>query len=151
MVAKAVDSLRLRVETREGSIHCSFAASTFTVSADPIHLANIFHNLLDNADKYSPDRPDIVVETWNAGQSIVIRFADKGIGIGKDELKKVFEKYYRVATGNVHNVKGFGLGLSYVKLMLDAHGATVGIVSEPGKGTAISISFPLIPEGTQTV
>lgn len=143
ILTQAVEPLRLRVESREGTIRCDFRAVHKMLFADPVHLTNVFHNLLDNASKYSPDKPDISIETWDSGSTLSVRISDKGIGIGKDEQKKIFEKYYRVPTGNIHNVKGFGLGLSYVKFIADAHAVLISLESEPGMGTAITLSFPL--------
>jgi two-component system phosphate regulon sensor histidine kinase PhoR len=105
-----------------------------------VHLANIVHNLLDNANKYSPETPRITITTANANASLHIRIADNGIGLRPEDQKRVFEKYYRVSTGNVHDVKGFGLGLSYVKLMVEAHSGTIALKSEVNKGTEFDIA-----------
>lgn len=145
-LSKTVTSVHMRIEGRQGEIRSEYRAAGDVVFADPVHLANIFHNLLDNAFKYSPGKPVISVETWNEGRTIAVRIGDRGIGIAREDLKRVFEKYYRVPTGNIHTVKGFGLGLSYVKLMADAHGAHIDIQSEPGKGTSITLNFPLMTD-----
>jgi two-component system phosphate regulon sensor histidine kinase PhoR len=99
--------------------------------------------LLDTANKYSPETPQIKIATANLNGDLRICIADNGIGLRPEDQKRVFEKYYRVPTGNVHDVKGFGLGLSYVKLMVEAHGGTIAVQSELQKGTAFDISLPL--------
>jgi two-component system phosphate regulon sensor histidine kinase PhoR len=106
-------------------------------------LTNVINNLLDNANKYSPDAPRILVSTQNVDGNLVIRITDNGIGIQAEDVPKVFDKYYRVPTGNVHNVKGFGLGLSYVKLLVTAMGGEVGITSRYGEGTTAEVRMPL--------
>jgi two-component system phosphate regulon sensor histidine kinase PhoR len=108
-----------------------------------VHLTNIIHNLLDNANKYSPDSPEIRVSTRNSRKGITIAVEDRGTGIRDESKKRVFDKYYRVPVGNLHDVKGFGLGLSYVKLMVEAHGGAVSLRSEYGKGTIVEVYLPL--------
>ena len=114
------------------------------INADVVHLTNVINNILDNAVKYSQARPQISVNTHNANGGIHIMITDNGIGISEEDLQRVFEKYFRVHTGNVHNVKGFGLGLSYVKLMAEAHGGTISLKSRLGSGTTVELSFPAI-------
>jgi two-component system phosphate regulon sensor histidine kinase PhoR len=112
-----------------------------------LHLTNILHNLLDNAVKYSKDgKPDIEVSTEDKGKSIRLTIADKGIGIDKEHQKKVFFRFYRVPTGDVHNVKGFGLGLFYVKNIIQAHNWQIELDSEFGRGTTIIIEMPKVIE-----
>ncbi len=146
IIATAVKNIALQVEAKQGTIRYEFEATHSVIPVDVVHCSNIIHNILDNATKYSPDAPHIVVTTTNVNNTLVIQVRDNGIGIGKEELKKVFDKYYRVPTGNRHDVKGFGLGLSYVKLMMVAHGGDVSIASEQGKGTTVSLTFPLQEE-----
>ncbi len=146
LIATAVKNIALQVEAKQGAIRYEFEATQSIISADVVHCSNIIHNILDNATKYSPDAPEIVVTTKNVNDLLFIEVSDHGIGIGKEELKKVFDKYYRVPTGNRHDVKGFGLGLSYVKLMMIAHGGDVGITSEQGKGTTVTLTFRLPDE-----
>ncbi len=145
VIRKAVDNIILQVEAKKGTIDCHLDASACTVSGDPVHASNIIHNLLDNANKYSPDAPHITVTTTDDGGELLIRISDRGIGMKADDVKRVFEKYYRVSSGNVHDVKGFGLGLSYVKLMVTALKGTIGIRSVPGNGTDVDLRFPLHP------
>ncbi|WP_332911110.1 ATP-binding protein [Algoriphagus boritolerans] len=102
----------------------------------------MFNNLLDNANKYSRENPVIRVEAWEQGDQILVSIQDQGIGMTKDALKKIFDKFYRVPTGNVHDVKGFGLGLSYVKTMLEAHKGEIHVHSEPGKGSTFTVNLP---------
>ena len=104
-------------------------------------MTNVFYNLLDNAIKYSKDEPEVVVYTKNQGDDLIIGVMDNGIGINNADQKKIFDKLYRVPTGNVHDVKGFGLGLSYVKAILDKHQADIKVDSKLGKGTTFEIKL----------
>lgn len=142
VIRRAVDSFTLAVESRGGRIICELKADRPVVTADRIHAANIIHNLLDNANKYSPDPPDIQVATRDAEGGVIVVIKDHGIGIGEADREQVFDKYYRVPNGDVHEVKGFGLGLSYVKLMMTAHGGRVDLHSRLGEGAAIELFFP---------
>ena len=143
VVRKAVDNITLQVEVKGGSVESRLGARRSTVRADALHLSNIIHSVLDNANKYSPEKPRIEIATSDEGRHVVIEVADRGIGIARDDQQKVFEKYFRIHTGNVHDVKGFGLGLSYVKLMTKAHGGDVTLISEPGKGTTVRLRLPV--------
>jgi two-component system, OmpR family, phosphate regulon sensor histidine kinase PhoR len=148
---EAVSQVGLMIEERKGKVNLNLSALKTDVTADKVHLANIIHNLLDNAIKYSSGHPEITISTTNEKGSIRIDITDKGIGMANDEQSRIFEKFYRVPTGNVHNVKGFGLGLSYVKTMLEAHGGTISVKSSPGKGSTFSIFFPLNSITEQTL
>ena len=143
VVRDAVDNMAIQVESRQGGITCSLEATNFIIRADRVHLGNIITNLLDNANKYSPEKPAISVSTWNGNHGVYLRIADNGRGIEEEHVKHVFEKYYRVPTGNVHDVKGFGLGLSYVKLITEAHGGRIALNSRPGVGTQVELFFPI--------
>jgi two-component system phosphate regulon sensor histidine kinase PhoR len=110
---------------------------------DPVHVENVIHNLLDNANKYSPETPAIEVSTRNEGDVIVVAVSDRGIGLANDQREKIWEKYYRVPTRNIHDVKGFGLGLSYVRLVVEKHGGKVRASGREGRGTVIEITFPV--------
>jgi two-component system, OmpR family, phosphate regulon sensor histidine kinase PhoR len=141
-IEMAVENASLRVKSRNGEITKNLKASRAVIHADKTHVASMINNLLDNAEKYTVVVPKIVVTTENYQNGIKISVKDNGIGIDKDAQKFIFDKFYRVHTGNLHDVKGFGLGLSYVKLMTDAHGGQVFVKSELGKGSTFSIYLP---------
>ncbi|MCK5126159.1 MAG: HAMP domain-containing histidine kinase [candidate division Zixibacteria bacterium] len=141
-IHKAVTTERLHVENRRGTIRLDLQAKRNMISADELHISNIIGNLLDNANKYSPQAPEILVSTKNIDHDVLIIIEDKGRGIKKSDQKFIFDKYFRVSSGNVHDVKGFGLGLSYVKLMTEAMNGVIVLKSEAGSGTRITISFP---------
>jgi two-component system, OmpR family, phosphate regulon sensor histidine kinase PhoR len=147
VIEKAISHINLQVEKRGGRIEKRLIADNYQIISDEIHLTNIIYNLLDNANKYSSQQPLINVETEDHHQGILIRIRDRGIGMSKDELNKIFEKFYRVPTGNLHDVKGFGLGLAYVKTMLTALGGQVKVQSTPGLGSTFEIILPLAPHG----
>jgi two-component system phosphate regulon sensor histidine kinase PhoR len=142
LVLQAVDNFSLQVEKREGTIHTELLAEKPVIEADATHLTSVIHNLLDNANKYSPEKPDITVSTRNVPIGIEITVTDHGMGISKEARKHIFDKFYRVHTGNIHDVKGFGLGLSYVKAIMVAHKGLVDVKSEPGKGSSFSLTLP---------
>lgn len=142
LIDQAARNMRLKVDQREGSLTTNLVAEKYIVEADQNHISNILHNLLDNAEKYSPERPEISISTKNAKDGIEITITDKGLGMSKDALKNIFDKFYRVHTGNRHDVKGFGLGLSYVKALVTAHKGTISVSSEPGKGSSFKLSLP---------
>ena len=142
IIRKAVASTTVCAEERGGHITCELNASRHIILADAVHLANIIHNLLENACKYSPDKPFVTVSTEDCSGGIRISVKDQGIGIPERDRKMVFEKYYRVSSGDVQNVRGFGIGLSYVKLMTEAMGGRVSLESEEGKGTVVNVTFP---------
>jgi two-component system phosphate regulon sensor histidine kinase PhoR len=125
-----------------GVIHIELNADNHIIQADAVHLTNVIYNLLENAVKYCESVPNITIQTRNDKQGIWIEIEDNGIGIKKENLSLIFDKFYRVPTGNLHNVKGFGLGLYYVRLIVDAHGGKVNVKSTPGKGTTFSLFFP---------
>jgi signal transduction histidine kinase len=143
-ICEAVERFSVQVEKREGTISSRMEARRSMVNVDQYHFLNIVMNLLDNAEKYSPEKPEITVTTGNEHNRFWLRVEDKGIGIAHHDQAHLFEKYYRVSTGNRHDVKGFGLGLSYVKLVLEAHRGTVIITSNPGAGTSVTIALPLV-------
>jgi two-component system, OmpR family, phosphate regulon sensor histidine kinase PhoR len=143
VIYKLMEKLSLQIENTNGKIQANLKANTYESMLDEIHFTNIISNLLDNAIKYSYDNPDITITTRNDNDKIYIAISDKGIGMSKDVQKRVFEKFYRVPTGNIHNVKGFGLGLSYVKIMVEAHNGEITLQSEPGKGSTFEIILPV--------
>ncbi len=135
-------SIELKVNDKNGTLHLDLDATNSLVRADKLHLTNILHNLVDNGVKYSKEKPDIHVGLRNEGNNLVLSVQDNGIGIPKEHQKRVFDKFHRVPTGNVHNVKGFGLGLFYVKTMCKEHRWKLSLTSELGKGTRIEIRMP---------
>lgn len=142
LIQQAVDNFSLQVEKREGVLKVELQATRPVVQGDATHIASVVHNLLDNANKYSPEKPEIAIRTRNVPNGVEITVEDKGIGISKEARKHIFDKFYRVHTGNIHDVKGFGLGLSYVKAIVTAHKGYVDVRSEPGKGSAFTLTFP---------
>ncbi len=142
LIHKAIRNFDLQIEARGGRIATELNAARHIVSADIIHMENIIHNLLDNAVKYSPQVPQIKIFTADKNDHIEVKVADQGIGMDARDCRQAFDKYYRVSSGNLHNVKGFGLGLSYVKLMVEAHNGTVSLESREGQGTVVSITLP---------
>lgn len=128
-----------RVRDQGGLLDYELSSQHSKIKADRFHLANVFSNLLDNAIKYSREKPSIMVKTYDQDKACVIEIEDKGIGIKKEELPYLFQKFYRVSTGDVHDVKGFGIGLYYVKRICDEHGFELNIESEYNKGTIVRI------------
>jgi signal transduction histidine kinase len=133
----------LKVENLQGKINEKLEAKNSIVLADEVHFTNVIFNLLDNAVKYRKGNPVLYVKTWNKNKGVVISVKDNGMGISKESLKRIFEKFYRVPTGNVHDVKGFGLGLAYVKKIVDDHGGQISVESEVDVGTKFEIYLPL--------
>ncbi len=146
MVEGVANTFTLRVEHTGGHISTDLRASDATIYADEMHFTNVLFNLLDNAVKYRhPDRGvELLIATWNERDRVCLSVADNGIGIRKENLKKIFEKFYRVHTGNVHDVKGFGLGLAYVRNIVDLHKGDIRAESREGKGTKFIITLPII-------
>jgi two-component system phosphate regulon sensor histidine kinase PhoR len=142
VIEQAIENVNLQVQRRGGHILMKLEASEPVIQGDATHLSNVIHNLLDNANKYSPETPEISVSTRNVQGGLEVIVQDKGIGMTKDARKQIFEKFYRVPTGNLHDVKGFGLGLSYVKAILDAHQGKITVESEPGKGSSFALFLP---------
>ena len=151
VVTQAVQNSRLQVEKKGGVVQSEFNATNPYVFGDVTHISNIINNLLDNANKYSPEKPEISVHTRNVAQGVEVIIKDKGIGMSREALKHIFDKFYRVHTGNRHDVKGFGLGLSYVKALIDAHKGQISVKSELGKGSSFILLFPYnsIPDAIQ--
>jgi two-component system phosphate regulon sensor histidine kinase PhoR len=135
-------NVRMQVENARGTLSIHLNAEQAVVFGDKTHLANVLCNLFDNAIRYSTGAPQISVSSRNEGQDLVLEVADKGIGISPEYQKKVFEKYFRVPTGDVHNVKGFGLGLAYVQQIAKGHGGSVSLHSEKGKGSTFTLRIP---------
>jgi len=143
LIAGVVHTFALKVEKNGGKIISDLKAKDSMILADDMHFTNVMFNLMDNAVKYR--REDVSLElkvcTWNEGDHLLISIQDNGIGIKKDDLKKVFEKFYRVHRGNLHDAKGFGLGLAYVKKIITEHNGTIHAESELGIGTKFIIKL----------
>ncbi len=135
-------NLSVQLEQKGGSIDLILDATEPLLNGDEVHITNIVYNLLDNAIKYSGEAPEITIRTENENHGIKLSVEDKGIGINREQLSRIFEKFYRVPTGNVHDVKGFGLGLSYVRRMAELHGGHVKASSKPGEGSTFEVFLP---------
>jgi two-component system phosphate regulon sensor histidine kinase PhoR len=144
LITSALNNIALPVNEKQGILEVSLEAQKDLVMADEVHFTNLINNLLDNAVKYSKEEGlHIKLQTSNVGNHLKIKIEDNGIGMNKETLNRIFEKFFRAHTGNIHNVKGFGLGLSYVKTMVDAHKGTIKAESTLGKGSNFLISMPL--------
>lgn len=143
LVEGVLDSMQLQLQKANGILHHDFTALRDVVIGDELHLSNVFFNLVDNAIKYSPGAPEITVKTYNNKGNIVISVADKGLGMTKDQQEKIFDQFYRIPTGNIHNVKGFGLGLSYVNDIVKRLDGKIQVRSEKDKGTVFEVILPL--------
>ena len=141
IIEKAMKSIQLSFDKEEGSIETDFMALNKIVEADKLHITNVIYNLLDNSLKYSENKPHVKISTRDVIGGLVIRIKDNGIGIAKDNQEKIFEKLFRVPTGNIHNVKGFGLGLSYVKSIMELHQGSIKVESKLGHGSTFLISL----------
>lgn len=143
LIQSAILSKNIEIQSKMGHVQSKMLATNARVVGDKIHLTNVIINLLDNAIKYNTSKPEIVINTVNRNGSVLIRVRDNGIGINSSDQKRIFEKLYRVPTGNLHNFKGFGLGLSYVKAIVALHNGDVTVESEPGKGSIFTIKLPI--------
>jgi two-component system phosphate regulon sensor histidine kinase PhoR len=143
MVTIVIDSMQLKLQKHDVQLILQLDAENAIVLADELHFSNLIYNLIDNAIKYSTDVPEITISTTNRGGQIVIRVADKGIGMSRDQQTKIFEQFYRIPTGNLHDVKGFGLGLSYVNTIVKRLNGVISVRSEKDKGSDFELKFPL--------
>jgi two-component system phosphate regulon sensor histidine kinase PhoR len=143
LIVSALNNINLQVEEKQGKMEVHMNAEKDMIMADEVHFTNLINNLLDNAVKYSKENPQIKLTTQNTGGYLKIKIEDNGIGMNKETLNRIFEKFYRAHTGNVHNVKGFGLGLSYVKTMVLAHNGHIKAESVLGKGSTFIVTIPL--------
>ncbi len=144
LINSALNNIKLPVEEKQGKIEIMLSAENDMILADEVHFTNLINNLLDNAVKYSKDNLLIKISTHNIAHQLRIKIEDNGIGMNKETLNRIFEKFYRAHTGNLHNVKGFGLGLSYVKTIIKAHRGKIKAESTLGKGTAFMVDMPLV-------
>jgi len=142
IIDHVLDTMSIQVQQRNGKVVKHFEASDPIIFGDSEHLSNLVNNLLDNAVKYSPENPEITIKTFNSDHGFIFSVADNGIGMSKAVQSKIFERFYRQASGNVHDVKGFGLGLNYARAIIDSHKGTIQVTSEPGKGSKFEVFLP---------
>jgi two-component system, OmpR family, phosphate regulon sensor histidine kinase PhoR len=143
LILNAVKTQKIAVEEKGGQINTLLQAKHNIIDADPVHISNIVINLIDNATKYTTEQPQITISTQNEMGYLIIKVQDNGIGMDKTVLSIIFDKFYRVPTGDLHDVKGFGLGLYYVNMMVTEHKGKIEVDSEPGKGSTFKIYLPL--------
>lgn len=143
LIVIVLDSMGLQLQKRDAILNVNTDAERSTVFGDELHLSNVLYNLIDNANKYSSETPEITISTRNTSKNLLIEIADKGIGMTKEQSKRIFDQFYRVPTGNLHDVKGFGLGLNYVQDIIKQVNGTIKVSSEKDKGTTFEISLPL--------
>ena len=148
IITDVTDNFILRLQEKQGSLETQLDAQNDLIEGDEVHMSNLVNNLLDNAVKYSKENvpPKVILQTFSNNKKLIIRIEDNGIGMSKETLKRIFEKFYRAHTGNIHNVKGFGLGLSYVKTVVEAHEGSIKADSTLGKGSCLTIELPLRKE-----
>lgn len=144
LIKEIVTNFSLKVKSKDGQITSKISATNDLALIDEVHFTNVIFNLLDNALKYCDKAPLLTIETWNEKDNYIISIEDNGIGMAKEDLKRIFEKFYRVSTGNLHNVKGFGLGLAYVKKIVAEHRGTIKVESELNIGTKFTITIPTL-------
>lgn len=142
LILEALKCISVQIESRQGQLHLHLDAASFVLMGDKTHLTNAMCNLVDNAIKYSKERPELSITTRNRDGCLELVVSDNGIGIEEEYQKRVFEKFFRVPTGDVHNVKGFGLGLAYIKTIIEMHNGTIELRSEKNKGTTFTILLP---------
>ena len=142
LIREAIKYISIQIENKQGELKLNLDAENPVIFGDKTHLVNALYNLVDNAIKYSPEKPELSIRTHNHEQQFILVVSDKGIGIEKEYQKKVFEKFFRVPTGDVHDVKGFGLGLSYIKKIVELHQGKIDLESTPGKGTTFTVTLP---------
>ena len=142
IIMNVIHTFDIQIKHRGGNINLSLNAANHSVNIDQVHVTNVFSNLIDNAIKYCEGNPEINIESYNENGYLGVSIADNGIGMNKQDIKKIFEKFYRIPTGNIHNIKGFGLGLSYVKKIVEEHKGYIKVESKPFEGTVFKIYFP---------
>jgi two-component system phosphate regulon sensor histidine kinase PhoR len=148
IINDVADNFVLRLQEKNGTLETNLKATNDLIEADEVHISNLVNNLMDNAVKYAKENvpPKICLTTSSDARQFVLRIEDNGIGMTRETVKRIFEKFYRAHTGNIHNVKGFGLGLSYVKSVVDAHHGHIKAESTLGKGSCFTIELPLKQE-----
>jgi two-component system, OmpR family, phosphate regulon sensor histidine kinase PhoR len=151
VIRRVMDNFKLQLEEIHANVILQLEEGYDVAEADEVHFTNLISNLVDNAIKYSREKPVIRIQTHRSGKNISVRIEDNGIGMTKETQRRIFEKFYRAHTGNVHNVKGFGLGLSYVKSVVDAHNGRIRVESTVGKGTTFTLEIPLIRQEKTSV
>lgn len=142
VVTEAAEYISLQVEPRGGWVVKELHADPSSIEGDLTHISSLINNLLDNANKYSPEEPKIVISTRNVNKGVEVTVKDHGLGMSREARKNIFDRFYRVNTGDRHDVKGFGLGLSYVKTITEVHHGTINVKSELGKGSSFIVTFP---------
>jgi two-component system phosphate regulon sensor histidine kinase PhoR len=143
ILEQAAESFRINQLQSNGEIVLNLKADEHQILADDVHITNVMFNLVENAVKYTMGNPKIILSTSNLKKGVLIDIEDNGIGIRKENLKQIFDKFYRVSTGNIHDVKGFGLGLFYVKTIVEAHNGTINVKSQVGEGSTFSVWLPI--------
>jgi two-component system phosphate regulon sensor histidine kinase PhoR len=146
LIEEILGNYTLQLQEKNGVVELQLNAKRDLINADPVHFRNLISNLVDNAVKYSKENLLLKISTTNTSKNLIVRFEDNGIGMSKETVRRIFEKFYRAHTGNIHNVKGFGLGLSYVKTVIDAHNGKIKVESTLGKGSSFTIEIPLLKE-----
>ena len=142
LIQDVVESMTMQIQKKSGTLNCELNAQNDIILSDKVHINNLLYNLIDNSNKYFINIPEIIIRTENYEKGVILSVTDKGIGISKDQLRRVFDKFYRVPTGNIHNVKGYGLGLSYVKDIVEMHGGKLEVQSKVNIGTTFIIYLP---------
>ena len=146
LIQNALNNHRLQIEDKQGRVELNLNAQNDQIMADESHFTNMLSNLVDNAIKYSKENMVLKLSTVNHGKRLSIKIEDNGIGMNKETVKRIFEKFYRAHTGNIHNVKGFGLGMSYVKTVVDVHNGKIKVDSTLGKGSCFTVDVPVVEE-----
>ena len=146
LINEILGNYALQLQEKNGVVELQLNARRDLINADPVHFRNLISNLIDNAVKYSKENLVLKISTSNTNRNLIIRFEDNGIGMSKETVRRIFEKFYRAHTGNIHNVKGFGLGLSYVKTIIDAHNGKIKVDSTLGRGSTFTLELPLMRE-----
>ena len=146
LIREVISNYTLQLQEIDGRIELDLNADSDLINGDEVHMRNLISNLVDNAVKYSKEKLVLRISSYNSGKNFVVKFEDNGIGMTKETVRRIFEKFYRAHTGNLHNVKGFGLGLSYVKTIVDAHEGRIKVDSSPGKGSSFTIEIPYLKD-----